>query len=316
MINIMGYSAWRDKNCFDTVSPRMNINDLKIQNRKFRGICLTDNIDNKYETDTPMYDAGHTLIHSKFSYNVFDTIIKEDYSGINKIIISRWIPAEENWATVKIYEVTSNSWEQVNIEVIRSITQDTVMTSQVLKYKIEYYKWENNASMLQKDMTQYLEIDYQLQSNFISDKDECFPLFINVQINQERVQDSNLIHTLTGQYPIFIKNTATNYNQGSFKAMLMTEEILNRLRQGKGYDLESQQLMIDFKKRILNFLTNGKPKCIRMLQGELFVVNIIGNVQIEWVNFGNGYQCQISFNWAEIANGDSTEAVERIGLNY
>lgn len=285
-------------------------------NAKFKGINLVGDVDQVYSTEIPYYDAGHSLVNSRFEYGIFNSLIKQDYAGVHKIVLSRWVPYAESWAAIKQFEISKNSWSGPNLEVISGITNDSVMTTQLLKYKVEYYKWVNNVSTLIEEETKYFELEYWLQSNFISDKDECFPLFINVDMTQDRVQEIGQLQPMMSRYPVIIKNSMTDYNTGTFRAMLMTGKILEQLRSGQGYNLQSTQEMMDFKNKIIDFLTNGKPKCLRLVPGDMFIVNIVGNVSVDWVAFGSGYNCQISFNWVEVADSHSAEAVERVSLTY
>lgn len=316
MVTILGYNAWKDVNCFDIAATSNIVDNITLQNFNIQSVNLVSDIDERYQIETPMYDAGYTLINSKFEGIVYSSALRSDYKDINKIVIYRWIDADEDWAMIKEYILSSESWEDVDLTVLRTLTKDTAFTTSIIKYKIEYYKWNNQASVLDIANIKYLELEYRLQSNFISDKDECFPLLINVNISEERVQDVGMVQTMGNRYPIVIKNSMTNYNQGSFSAMLMTSDILEQLRSGGGYGVDESLMMKDFKKRIIDFLTNGKPKCIRTIQGEMFIVNITGNVSVQWLNFGSGYQCSISFNWVEIADSSSAEAIERMSLTY
>lgn len=316
MVSILGYNAWKDVNCFDTVVDHQSFENMTLQNIKFRGVSLVEDIDSTFNTCIPQYDAGHTVVNSNFKYSVTNSIIKQDYIGINKIIIYRWIPYSEQWAKINEFTITSNNWDEPNLEAIRTVTKDTSLVTSVVKYKIEYYKWKNSISVLSEEDTKYIELNYTLQSNFISDKDECFPLFINVNMTQDRNQDAAILQPLSRKYPVIIKNSATNYNSGTFSAMLMTEDVLNKLRHGEGYNIQAQESMMKFKNDVINFLSNGKTKCLRIVPGDMFIVNITGGISVDWIAFGSGYNCQISFNWIEVADSNSIDAVEKVQFTY
>lgn len=49
--------------------------------------------------------------------------------------------------------------------------------------------------------------------------------------------------------------------------------------------------MMKFKNDIINFLSNGKTKCLRIVPGDMFIVNITGGISVDWIAFGSGYNC-------------------------
>lgn len=298
MVSILGYNGWKDVNCFDTAVNAQTFDNLTLYNTKFNGVNLVNNIDSLYHINIPSYNAGETLVNSKFENNIFSSMLKDDYKDINKIVISRYV--DDEWTTIVELVLKEESWQDINLSILNKLYKDSAILSGILKYKIEYYKWINEASVVDETETKYLDIEYQLHSNFISDVDECFPMFMKVAVTQERNQNLQTIQTLAREYPIYIRNMKTNYNTGTFQAMLMTGDVIKELQTGKGFKLELQQKLLEYKNKLLDFLSNGKTKCIRLLQGEMFYAMITGNISVSWDNFGSGYICNVKFNWSEV----------------
>ena len=112
---------------------------------------------------------------------------------------------------------------------------------------------------------------------------------------------------INSKYPIVIQNANGNYRSGNlqFKVLGYQFEIdktLNRTSMTK--QLED----------ILAFLTNGKAKCIKDYNGNIFICKVINSPQISFdANWGNGIPT-VSVDWVEQTEYNNYEGMTELGL--
>lgn len=141
---------------------------------------------------------------------------------------------------------------------------------------------------------------------FISDKENKFVLnYAVIYSNHNQNIQNGVLMPIGANYPIVIQNAKGNYRSGSlqFKVLGYQYEIDKRL---------SRPSIIKQTDDILQFLTNGKAKCITDFNGNIFIIKVINSPQISYdANWGNGITT-ISFDWVE--QGKYNNSSDMIGL--
>ena len=143
---------------------------------------------------------------------------------------------------------------------------------------------------------------------FISDKTTKFPLNYAVVYSDHNQNIQNgVLMPISAQYPIVIQNAKGNYRSGSlqFKVLGYQFEIDKRL---------NRRSIVQQTDDILEFLTNGKAKCITDFNGNIFIIKVINSPQISYdANWGNGVTT-ISFDWVEQGKYNNNEDMVNLGL--
>ena len=143
---------------------------------------------------------------------------------------------------------------------------------------------------------------------YISDRTNSFPLEAAViYSNHNQNIQTGVFLPIGKKYPMVIQNAEGNYRSGSlqFKVMGYQYEIDKRL------DRRSIQKQTE---DIVDFLTNGKAKCIKDFNGNIFIVRVINSPQISYdANWGNGISI-ISFDWVEQTKYNDSEGMVDVGI--
>lgn len=143
---------------------------------------------------------------------------------------------------------------------------------------------------------------------FISDKTNKFALnYAVIYSNHSQNIQNGVFMPISAQYPIVIQNAKGNYRSGSlqFKVLGYQYEIDKRL---------NRRSIVQQTDDILEFLTNGKAKCITDFNGNIYIIKVINAPQISYdANWGNGIST-ISFDWVEQGKYNNNDDMVNLGL--
>ena len=156
--------------------------------------------------------------------------------------------------------------------------------------------------------TYTITVTPQWAKYFISDKTTKFSLNYAVLYSSHNQNIQNgILMPIGAQYPIVVQNAKGNYRSGSlqFKVLGYQYEIDKRL---------NRRSIVQQTQDMLDFLTNGKAKCITDFNGNIFIVKVINSPQISYdANWGNGVST-ISFDWVEQGKYNNSQDMISLGL--
>lgn len=145
----------------------------------------------------------------------------------------------------------------------------------------------------------------EFEDMFMIDKDNKYKLRYNINYgSSERVTENALFQPLGSKYPIVVSNGMTNYEQGSVDTLVLSDKSLLKL-----HPKEETK----YRKQLVDFLTNNKPKILKNGNGDFYMIKVIGNPQINKLNELSGALANVSFSWVEISNIDENSLL-RNGL--
>lgn len=124
---------------------------------------------------------------------------------------------------------------------------------------------------------------------FLSDKDLDYKIRANAQMSNITVNNSNAtLLPLNSKAPLVIHGQGS-YRTGTITGTIVAEDSL--------YDINMQKQDL-LKQELLSFLNNKRPKILKSLNGEILLVSITNNVELE-PTLAQGI-FNISFNFTEI----------------
>lgn len=140
---------------------------------------------------------------------------------------------------------------------------------------------------------------------WLMDKDTSYyiglePKVTNVIRNQEAVVET----TLNSEYPIVFYGSEANYYSGSFSGV-----IIKWNRSTDKFDFDGS---VDYRETFINWLTNKKPKVLKMYDGRAWLMNVNGN--ITYSDDDHPDKVEISFNFVETGNLNDSDNLKNAEL--
>ena len=255
----LGYDFYSDESGLDYVpAPIDSINEIEIAH------IVADEL---YVSNNTIYDMNS--IPQNWD---FDTVLHALFNGNLAAGNLEYIVSELTALRLKRREVGTYDWLTLAEFPINSV-EDAAIT-----YIDRYVEAGKNVEYMIVGVTNNVEGSFSIgsvNSEFdgvvVAEKDIAYRAFFYDYVPTERNHTTSVITTLNGRYPYVIKNAETNYTSGNihgaFLPMIGCEVNIDNIEGTR------------HREEFTDFLTNGKPKVIKLDDGRSFIVNIVDNVR-------------------------------------
>ena len=224
-------------------------------------------IDEVYATSDVMYDMSaiptewdfNTALHALFNGSLTAGNVDYLISEIISITLKRRELGTYEWLVLAEFPVDDIS--DLNI----TFTDRFANTNKVYEYMLMATTKDNESTF------NIGTIESRFDGIVIAEKDIAYRALIYDYVSTERNQVTSVVTTLKGKYPYVIKNAETNYTSGqvhaAFIPMIGCEFNFNY------FDNSA------FREELSDFLTNGRPKILKLDDGRSWIVSIIDNIR-------------------------------------
>ena len=142
------------------------------------------------------------------------------------------------------------------------------------------------------------QITVDFDGVFLSDRNNNYKLLYNLETDDiEHNIASATLQPINSQFPI-ISYGETDYRSGGITALFLSGETVNA-NDGK-VRIRMEKLG---REKLMKFLKNQKPKILRHQNGDMMLINIVGNPKEVPNNSISGI-ANVSFNYVEVGNTD------------
>ena len=269
--------------------PASAIEALSIQNAQFLEIFVTESVITDYDGNIPDYWTFETRLHARFKNDL--------YAGNVDF-------AESTVEAIKIKKRTSRDTQ------FQTIFERPILTNEDFAIEfLDYYEPVGDIEYAYVPVISGGEGDYIVNrvhsvfhSYFCVEKGISYPLKLDVSTSETFHYEAASVKPMGRKYPITIANGCTGYRSGSMECTFLP--VCRNVGTATPYE---------YRSRIYEMLTNGKPKLLKGFNGELYMVNIEGNIEDssrENVLTSSGLFTLVksSFQWVEC--GDAYDAKE------
>ena len=140
---------------------------------------------------------------------------------------------------------------------------------------------------------------------WLMDKDTSYyvglePKVTGVTRNQEAAVET----TLGSKYPIVFYGSEANYYSGNFSGVIIKWEQATDM-----FDFDGS---VDYRETFINWLTNKKPKVVKMYDGRAWLMNVNGNVS--YSDDDHPDKVEISFDFVETGDLNSSDDMKNADL--
>lgn len=294
MIGFIGYNFYSDGNALDpTPTDINNIAYTKIQNGIFDHFNVSRDTSFDYSSIIPTDWDINTLMNADFAGNVSAGNVGQLATGITSIRVKRRIKGTFDWITIR--EIPVSKPEDLSF----------VITDNLNAYNVEY-EYAYVPVMEDVEGSYIIEsILSKFEGVFICDVDTVFKFYAGVEYDtNDAVQQVGVFQPYNRKYPIIVSNSIMQYQTGGVGGWILPEDyedthVFDRIKITKE------------KEVLLNFLMNKKPKILKDMNGNNWLVYFTGNPSVTYDNnYGQG-MLKVSAQWTEVGDpNDKTDLYE------
>lgn len=248
---------------------------------------LTDSI------TIPDWDSDLTLMNAYFNNSIDAGNVSELIGNVSYLAIQRKELGSNDWLTInKIYKNTSTNHIQTEFTMFDTYNQSGVQYS----YQIVPVDADGNQGYaLQSDIVSIFGGAY------IADAYNIFKITNEYELTKQTNQKSAIYEPLGSKYPFVTYNAETNYDSGTFTAVLLAPT-----SQNQNQSSIDRMAQVKLEKQFNDWLTNGRPKILKDFNGNIKLVTIVDAIQNQYYKeLGNGIS-STSCSFIEIGEINNT----------
>ena len=124
---------------------------------------------------------------------------------------------------------------------------------------------------------------------------------------QERVQKIGVFEPYGRKYPVVVSNGLINYANGTVKGTVLPDSffedrVLNRVE------------MVQQREQLLDFLTNKKAKILKDWNGNSWLMIVVDNPTVSYVNNSGMGIADVEVKWVELGDSDNQADLYNNGI--
>lgn len=140
---------------------------------------------------------------------------------------------------------------------------------------------------------------------WLMDKDTSYYIGLEPKVTGvTRNQEAAVETTLGSKYPIVFYGSEANYYSGNFSGVIIKWE-----QSRDAFDFDGS---VDYRETFINWLTNKKPKVLKMYDGRAWLINVNGN--ISYSDDEHPDKVEISFDFIETGDLNNGDDLKNAGL--
>lgn len=297
MIGLVGYNFCADGNALDpTPTDINNITYTKIQNGIFDHFNVSRDTSFDYSLIIPTDWDTNTLMNADFAGNVSAGNVAQVATGVTSVRVKRRIKGTFDWITIR------------EIPVTKPEDLSFVITDNLNAYNVEY-EYAYVPVMEDVEGSYIIEsILSKFEGVFICDVDTVFKFYAGVEYDtNDAVQQVGVFQPFNRKYPIIVSNSIMQYQTGSIGGWVLPEDY-------EDTHVFDRSKIVKEKEVLLNFLMNKKPKIIKDMNGNNWLVYFTGNPSVTYDNnYGQG-MLKVSAKWTEVGDPNDKNDLYENGL--
>ena len=294
MIGLIGYNFCADGNALDpTPTDVNNITYTRVQNGIFDHFNVSRDMSFDYSSIVPTDWDVNTLMNADFAGNTSAGNVAQVASGVTSVRVKRRIKGTFDWITIR------------EIPVSKPEDMSFVITDNLNAYNVEY-EYAFVPVMEDVEGSYIIEsILSKFEGVFICDIDTVFKFYAGVEYDtNDAVQQVGVFQPYNRKYPIIVSNSIMQYQTGGVGGWVLPEDY-------EDTHVFDRSKIVKEKEALLNFLMNKKPKILKDMNGNNWLVYFADNPSVVYDNnYGQG-MLKVSAKWTEVGDpNDKTDLYE------
>lgn len=284
---IIGYNFLSDEDSLDPMYLNIgNVKKIKLASALFDEFSLLNGL--------------QSTSSSKSDWSVYNLLLAKFQNNLNagNVDFTSLIVATLKIKRRKIEEL--NNWYTLQeVDYVKDQTYEFYDNLNVYGQEYEYAIVPTTSSDIEGEYITNTILS-EFNSAYICEKDINYKLLYNLSYDDTtRVRKKAIFEPIGSKYPITVSNGLINYEQGGFKALVLSNETES------GYGNINKTKEISHRKVLLDFLTNGNTKVLKDFNGNVWMIQISDNPIVSYINELSNALANISCRWVEIGSMDS-----------
>lgn len=297
MFQFIGYSFFSGPNALDSAPSTVeNITGTELSNAIFDHFNVTRDTSIAPTMDKPLEWTYDTVLNADFDGNTNAGNLDYILQQISGIKIKRRIKGAFDWLTLKYIDISS-------LEDL-SFTFNDFLNGYNIEYEYAFVPVINGVE------GEYIINNVLSKFNgvFIGDAEQVFKFLYGTNYTaNSRNQQVGTFMPLGKEYPIIVANGVLSYESGTFTGTLLNDDF----EQSGQID---RTAIVTKKNLLKDYLTNKKPKILKDWNGNIWLVMIINNIAVNYLQ-GSGMGIpQVQFNWIEVGKTDNQQDLYDNGI--
>lgn len=297
MFMMCGYNFCSDGNALDP-APIVNngFTDTTLRNGIFNHWSVNRDVTSPYSSAIPTDWDYLTIMSANFEGNINSGNIELAFSSIDGIKIKRRKVTDFDWVTLAYFDASE-------LESLNFTFNDNIAAS---GYTYEYAFVPVVGGIEGNYITN--TIGAKFDGVFICDLDTIYKFYAGVEYGtQERVQKIGVFEPYGRKYPVVVSNGLINYANGTVKGTVLPDsffenKVLNRVQ------------MVQQREQLLDFLTNKKAKILKDWNGNSWLMIVVDNPTVSYVNNSGMGIADVEVKWVELGNSDNQADLYNNGI--
>ena len=272
-----------------------NLTYLTLHGGKYSDLYGTRDVDVPKSYDIPDEWDWNTIMRADFSTGTtvagnMDWLVE----NVASVVVKRRIQGTFDWYTVASHPIETE--EDFIFDGIDKFNQSGV----TYEYALVPYDKDYNPGVYG-----VISVESKFNDLFVIGSDKSYKTFFTSgNVDTTRNIPGNYNVPLNSRYAVFFHSGKMNFDSGSMD--------------GKFYDIDDHcQLTEDpgyqFKKGLMDFLTNGEPKVLKHSDGRIWLIQVVPSPK-DSADTTYKYR-NITFEWIQVGEHDNNEDMYYSNLN-
>lgn len=282
-----GRSFCADRNSLNHTPVSINdIQTLQIQNGVFDTLHVTR--DGNYQGNIPnSVDSWNydTIMLALFDNNLLAGNISYALSQVSSIRVKGRVKGTFEWITY--YEIPINKIEDFYFDIYHKYCKADETYEFALVPVIGNIEGNININ----------EIHSMFDGLFLIEKDKSYSTLIISSFSAQKNRPTSYVQTINRKYPYVFSAGDNDFFTGSVSGEFIANNS-GLVNVDNPSDLIKSSPK--FREELMNFLTNGNTKILKMYNGKMWMVNIINSPSEQSQSIP--YMSDVSFEWVEVGD--------------
>ena len=292
----MNYNFMSQSSLIDPAPARVPIiNGVQLSNAIFDHLNLLNSGNEAYSTTIPTEWTTNTILDADFNGNINAGNVDFSTENLGGVYIKRRVKGTFAWLT--LYKIAMDSATEL------SFTRYDLLNQHGVTYEyafVPYLKDNTECAYIIK------EVESDLNGIFMCSSDSIVKFSGGLAYGSASLANrTGIFEPLGNKYPVVVTNANTRYYKGTLKSTAMS---YSQLMDNKFDRVGNTNYLVSLTK----FLTNKTTKILKDWNGNIWLVAVIDDANIDYNdNVGMGV-ADVTFNFVEIGSAKNQDDL----LNY